>query len=80
VSHVDERMVDALIAANLKEWRKFRRFSQQDLAKRAGISRTLVSVLERGQGNMTTRTVYQLAAALGCGIDELLPPMSEVKK
>jgi DNA-binding XRE family transcriptional regulator/ribosomal protein S27E len=80
VSVINELMVDTLIAAKLKEWRKVRRFSQLDLALRAGVSRTLVSVLERGQGNMTVKTIYRLAAALGCDIDELLPPISEVRK
>jgi transcriptional regulator with XRE-family HTH domain len=72
--------IDELIAANVREWRKYRRFSQQELARRAGISRTLISLIERNQSNMTVHTAYRLAVALRCNVEEILPPMSEVEQ
>ena len=42
--------------------------SQEELAKKSGISQEAISVLERGGGNPTMRTLERLARALGCGL------------
>ena len=47
--------------------------TQEELAERAGIDRTYVSRLERGQHNVTVLMVARLARALGAEGRELLP-------
>ncbi len=56
---------------NLRELRERAALSQQELAKRAGISKNAVGQLERGEFNPRPVTVRQLAEALGVRPEEL---------
>ena len=44
----------------------------EELAERSGVSRAMLSEIERGAKNPTIRVVVQVAAALGCTVSELL--------
>lgn len=44
----------------------------QELADRSGVSRAMISEIERGSKNPTVRVAQQLAAGLGCTVSELL--------
>jgi len=46
--------------------------SQIDLAKKAGLSRPVISMLEQGRANPTLAVLDKLSAALGCSTCELL--------
>ena len=65
-----------LFAANLRRLRNARGFSQEELAHRAGIDRTYVSLLERCQYAASLDVVGSVAAALGVEAADLLkaPP------
>ncbi|TWD54520.1 DNA-binding XRE family transcriptional regulator [Agrobacterium vitis] len=56
----------------VREWRKFRRLAQKQLAARAEIGAQHISDIERGVENPSARTLEKLAAALQCTIHELL--------
>lgn len=58
---------------NVREVRKNRDISQDQLALRAGIDRSYMGRIERGQVNITLEKVYRLAEALDCSIQELMP-------
>jgi len=58
---------------NVRRVRKDRYISQDQLALRAGIDRSYMGRIERGQVNITLEKVYRLAEALDCGIQELMP-------
>lgn len=58
---------------NVREVRKNRDISQDQLALRAGIDRSYMGRIERGQVNITLEKVYRLADALDCSIQELMP-------
>jgi len=47
--------------------------SQEELGFRAGLHRTYVGSVERGERNITLANVYRLAKALGCSATELMP-------
>lgn len=47
--------------------------SQEDLAAEAGLHRTYVSSVERGERNITLINIYRLAKALGVEAKNLLP-------
>ena len=47
-------------------------YSQQTLAKRAGMSRTYISEVERAERNLSISSLFKLAAALDCEASELL--------
>lgn len=64
----------ALLGRNLRRLRLAAGLSQEDLAERAGLHRTYVSSVERGNRNLTLESIYSLAAALGCDARDLLAP------
>jgi XRE family transcriptional regulator, regulator of sulfur utilization len=53
------------IARNLRRWRMTREMTLAALAERAGVAKSTVSLIERGQGNPSIETVAALAAGLG---------------
>lgn len=60
--------VVALLGRNVRAHRLAKKWSQEELAFRAGVKRSYLSDLERGQRNPTVRLLGRLAAAL-----EVLP-------
>lgn len=52
--------------------RKKRGWSQEELAHRAGIHRTFVSIIERGTKNSTVASIHNIAKAMDLSISELL--------
>lgn len=72
-----------ILASNLKQLRKRRGFSQEELAHEADLDRTYISALERKVYAASVDVLDQLAKALGVETVELLtPPIkeSEVKR
>lgn len=65
-------------AANLKGKRLAARYSQEELALRAGLDRTYVSGCERGARNPSLISVEKLANALGTTADSLFRPRDEL--
>jgi transcriptional regulator with XRE-family HTH domain len=53
------------IARNLRRWRITREMTLSALAEQAGVAKSTVSLIERGQGNPSIDTVWALASALG---------------
>jgi transcriptional regulator with XRE-family HTH domain len=60
------------LGANLRTLRLRRGLSQEALADALGIHRTYIGGLERGERNVTLRTVERLAEQLGVDADLLL--------
>jgi len=56
----------------IREWRKYREISQEDLAHAANMSAGNLSVLENGKINYTQETLERLADALDCEPGDLL--------
>lgn len=48
--------------------------SQEDLAELAGLHRTYVGAIERGERNVSIDNIERLAAALGVDVVDLLAP------
>ena len=57
--------VVALLGRNVREHRRARGLSQEQLAFEAGMKRAYLSDLERGTRNPSVRALGRLAAALG---------------
>lgn len=62
------------LAARVRELAKRRRWSQNQLADFAGISRAQMSRVLNGAQSPTLATVVKIAGALEVGLRELLPP------
>jgi len=60
------------LGQNLRDQRLAKGLSQEDFADLVGIHRTYVGGLERGERNVTLRTVERLADRLGMDALELL--------
>jgi len=60
------------LGARLKQLRRARRFTQEQLAERAGLSYKFIGEVERGRGNPTLTTLLNLSDALGVGLGDLL--------
>lgn len=54
-----------LVARRLREIRRERRLSQEELAARAGINRNYVGKIERGENSPTVEMLEKLAVVLG---------------
>lgn len=58
----------------IKEYRKSRGWSQDDLARRAGTSNQMISMLERGKRGLTLQWMERIANALECPVTDLFAP------
>lgn len=62
-----------MLAQNIKKLRKQRKLSQEELAKKAGVTYSTLIKLESGVNiNPTIKTIQQIAAALEVTLDELM--------
>lgn len=61
-----------VLARNLRRLRTATGLSQEVLAARAGLHRTYVSSIERGQRNVSLENIFALAGALGCDPQDLI--------
>ncbi|MBJ9985911.1 helix-turn-helix domain-containing protein [Acinetobacter sp. S40] len=64
--------IDSLIAARVKSLRKEHKYTLDTLADRSGISRAMISLIERGEANPTAVVLNKLADALGVPLPDLL--------
>jgi len=58
----------------LRAWRAYRGLSQEDLADRAGVSRSTITNAERGSGTVLPSTYQGLARALDIKPHQLRRP------
>jgi transcriptional regulator with XRE-family HTH domain len=58
--------------AKLKELRRLRAMSQQELADAAGVGRNTISRIERGETGAHGRTLRRVAGVLGVDVAELV--------
>jgi transcriptional regulator with XRE-family HTH domain len=59
--------------------RRERGWAQDELSEAAGLDRTYISGLERGQRNPTLTTQERIAAALGCPLADLIKAAEEMQ-
>jgi transcriptional regulator with XRE-family HTH domain len=65
------------VGERLLQLRELRNWSLDALSQRAGVSKSMLSQIERGQANPTVAVVWRLANALGVPLLELLEPGKE---
>jgi transcriptional regulator with XRE-family HTH domain len=70
----DEHSARMVFAANLRRARRLRDVSQESLALDAGLSRTYVSEVERGERNVSIDNMGLLADALQVPLKDLVDP------
>ena len=61
----------------VRELRKARQLSQEELAHRAGVHRTYLGSIERGERNPSLKNMTAIAEALGVSLSELFSLANE---
>jgi transcriptional regulator with XRE-family HTH domain len=61
-----------IFAKNLRELREKKELSQEDLAEVAGLHRTYIGSVERGERNISIDNMERIASALGVSMIVLL--------
>lgn len=60
------------VGSRLQEVRKAQKLSLDELSRRAGVSKSMLSEVERNQANPTVAVLWRLAGALGIDLTDLL--------
>jgi transcriptional regulator with XRE-family HTH domain len=60
------------LGQTIRTLRTKREWSQEELAVRAGLDRTYVGGVERGERNLSILNLIKIADALGVGVDHLV--------
>ena len=71
--------IQVAFGENLKKVRTKTSISQEKLAELAGLHRTYVSSVERGERNVSLETIEKLASALDVTMAELMPDYANRK-
>jgi len=66
-----------ILSQNVRRLRVATGLSQEALADRAGLHRTYISSVERGERNVSLENIFVLAKALGVEPAELVSPVTE---
>ena len=56
----------------VREERTKQNISQEKLAERAGVHRTYIGMIERGEKNITLENIEKISKALGISLDKLM--------
>jgi len=62
----------AVLAENIKTFRRAKGFSQEELAEQCGLHRTYIGSVERHERNVSLSTLEVLASTLGVTVPGLL--------
>ena len=66
--------INEIIAANLQRLREERNLSFGQLAERSGVSKVMLSQIEKGEGNPTINTIWKVANGLEVDYSQLIAP------
>ena len=63
--------MNAIVAANIRRLREENKLSMDELSKLSGVSKSMLSQIERGEGNPTISTMWKLANGMKVPFDAL---------
>lgn len=63
----------------IRETRKAKGFSQEDFAAEAGLGRTYMGRIERGEQNVSIQNLIQIALTLQVEVYKLIPSIRQLK-
>lgn len=64
----------------IRDARKAKGYSQEAFAAEAGLGRTYMGRVERGEQNISIQNLIQIAIALRLELNDILPPLSTLKR
>ena len=68
------------IGQEIQVLRKTNGYSQEECAYNAGIARTYMGRVERGEQNISIQNLIKIALALQVEVGELVPSLNQLKK
>ena len=68
----DNSEIVSLLGKHLQQIRKDKKLTLEQLSQKSGVSRSMLSQIERGQANPTFGTLWNLSRALGLDMSELV--------
>lgn len=69
---MDKEPILVAFGQRIRQLRKSRGLSQENLAFSVGVHRTYVGMIERGEKNITLSNIRKMADAFGISVSELL--------
>jgi transcriptional regulator with XRE-family HTH domain len=69
-----ENELRAILSANLKKYRNYRKFTQEEMAEKLGMSIPFLSDIENGRKWVSPSTLVKIANVLGIEPHELFKP------
>lgn len=78
-NEADMEELAVAIGKNIREKRRANGFSQDGFALVAGIDRSYMGKIERGEVSITIEKLYRIAGALKCDPITLLPKISSIR-
>jgi transcriptional regulator with XRE-family HTH domain len=81
---VDEKRLYSALGERLKAWREGQqatrsKLTQAKLAEEVGLERTSITNIELGNQKVPLHVLYRICEVLQVSINEVLPPLSEIK-
>lgn len=73
---MDEPNLDQRIGARVRDLRAARGLTLEVLSERSGVSRSMISVIERGESSPTAALLERLASGLGVSLASLFDPQT----
>ncbi len=67
-----EKKILKIFGDNVRKYRKEKNFSQEQLADKAGVHRTYIGGIERGERNVSLLNIERIAKALNISINKLV--------
>ena len=64
-------MIQKIVGQRIREIRKGKGYSQEELASRADLDRTYMTSVECGRRNISIVNLYKIAKALGVTLEEM---------
>jgi len=75
---IDSRKLYEHVGTQVREARRLRNITQDDLAQRVGVKRTSITNLEKGLQNAPLTVLYSICDELKIEISDILPAVQEV--
>ena len=70
--HKDADNLNALIASNLRELRKKRGITLDDMAEMTGVSKSMLGQIERGESGLSVATLWKISTGLKVSFNSLM--------